>query len=294
MKWLRKHSTFFIALVFAAGVCLMAYPTVSNYFNNIRQTQAIIGYNQALTGISKEERDRMFRSARAYNRRLAKTGFRWHLTKAQKKDYESQLKVNDIGMMGYVTIPKIQVKDPIYHGTTDSTLQQSIGHLEATSLPIGGKSTHSSLTGHRGLPSARLFTDLDKLEEGDIFTITVIDRTITYQVDKINIVLPKDLNKLQLVQGKDYCTLITCTPYGINTHRLLVRGHRIPNLDGNANVLGDALQIRPIFITPFILAFFIILILLFLGIHALKSRRRADPEDMYLRERGLDRPTFNG
>jgi sortase A len=292
IRWLKRHSSIFIFIVLLAGIGLMAYPTISNYFNTMRQTEAVLDYNKNVEDMSKVEREKMLRSARAYNRRLARSGFRWNMTKAEKKDYESQLDTDELGMMGYVTIPKIRVRDPIYHGTNEGTLAQSIGHFEPTSLPIGGKSTHSSLTGHRGVPSARLFTDLDQLEEGDIFTITVLGKTITYEVDKINIVLPANIKDFQLEQGRDYCTLITCTPYGVNTHRLLVRGHRIANLDGNANTMGDALQIRPIYIVPFLLAIFALLMLIILVICRRRAMRRADPEDAYLRTRGLDRPTF--
>ena len=174
--------------------------------------------------------------------------------------------------MGYIDIPKINITLPIYHGTDESVLQIAIGHLEGTSLPVGGKTSHCVVSGHRGLPSAKLFTDLDKLVEGDTWTMTILDYTVTYEVDQIRVVEPTDLSDLQMEKGKDYCTLVTCTPYGINTHRLLVRGHRIENVQGDARVTADALQIEPIYITPFI-AVPILLILFILMLTSTRERR---------------------
>lgn len=272
----------------------MAYPTIANWWNTLHQTGSIVQYDDSISKLTRAEKRRIFSNARKYNRKLARTGFHWQMTEEEKRDYESQLKIDDSGMMGYVTIPKIRVKDPVFHGTNEGTLANSIGHLEPTSLPIGGKTTHSSLTGHRGLPSARLFTDLDKLEEGDTFTITVIDHTVTYQVDQIHIILPDNIDDLQLFTGKDYCTLITCTPYGINTHRLLVRGHRIPNLNGDADVAADALQIRPIYIAPFLAIPFVVALLV---IYFWRGRRRRgmaqDPLSAYMAEHGLTRPLLD-
>ena len=194
---------------------------------------------------------------------------------AQIKEYESILDINGSGIMGYIDIPKIHIMLPVYHGTADSVLQVAIGHLTGTSLPVGGEGSHCVVSGHRGLPSARLFTDLDKLVAGDTWTINVLDRTLTYEVDQIRVVEPTDLSNLKIEQGKDYCTLVTCTPYGINTHRLLVRGHRIPNAQGDANVIADALQIETTYV-----AFFVaipILIILFIAAMLLtgsRSRKR--------------------
>ena len=189
------------------------------------------------------------------------------MSEEQQKQYDSLLNFDGTGNMGYINIPKINVELPIYHGTSDSVLQTSIGHLEETSLPVGGESTHTVLSGHRGLPSAKLFTDLDKLTEGDTFTLNILNQTLTYEVDQIRIVEPTDLSDLQIEEGQDLCTLVTCTPYGINTHRLLVRGHRIANQNGEAQVIADALQIRPIYIMPFvavpILLILIIAVLIF-------------------------------
>lgn len=175
------------------------------------------------------DRQKLLKDARLYNKSLVKKHVQLVMDDKEKAEYERLLRVADSEIIAYVEIPKTKCKQPIYHGTEEGTLQTAIGHLEGTSLPVGGKSTHCVLTGHRGLPSARLFTDLDILTEGDIFFIHVLGKTLTYEIDQILVVLPKDTNELEIVKGKDYCTLMTCTPYGVNSHRLLVRGHRIPN-----------------------------------------------------------------
>ncbi|MBQ1353127.1 MAG: class C sortase, partial [Firmicutes bacterium] len=217
-----------------------------------------------------------------YNRKLGETGIIWNMSDEQKAEYNKQLNVDGTGIMGYVTITQIRIKAPIYHGTNESVLQTAIGHLEQTSLPIGGKSSHSQISGHRGLPSARLFTDIDKIREGDTWTMTILDKTVTYQCDKISIVEPDDLSKLSIKKGKDQCTLITCTPYGINTHRLLVRGHRIPNADGNAALTADAIQVEPRYVIPFIAAAILILVII-LSVICSRRARKYDP-DRILRE----------
>ena len=194
------------------------------------------------------------------------------LSDEEKEAYESQLDIDGSGVMGYIKIDKIGVRLPIYHGTQESVLQTSIGHLEGSSLPVGGESAHCMLSGHRGLPSARLFTDIDKLSVGDTWTLNILDQTLTYEVDQIRVVLPTDLKFLEMEDGKDYCTLVTCTPYGVNTHRLLVRGHRVPNVQGNARVTADALQIEPAYVAPFI-GIPIILILIVMLIIATRKKK---------------------
>lgn len=179
--------------------------------------------------MSGAERKAMLKAAREYNERLAANGDRWHMTDAQKREYDETLDVTGTGIMGYVTIPRIKVKLPVYHGTSDGVLQIAAGHLAGTSLPVGGATTHAVVSGHTGLPSARLLTGLDELQKGDTFAFHVLDETYTYQVDQISVVLPSEISKLNIESGADYATLITCTPYGVNSHRLLVRGHRIPN-----------------------------------------------------------------
>ena len=231
-----------------------------------------MSYSAKVADMSKTDYSRILRNAKKYNRQITKHGINWNLSKKEKAAYERQLNVGEDGSMGYIDIPKISVQLPIYHGTNEAVLQTSIGHLEGTSLPIGGKGTHSVLSGHRGLPSAKLFTDLDQLREGDTFTIHVLNRTLTYEVDQIRIVEPTDLSDLKIVKGKDYCTLLTCTPYGINTHRLLVRGHRVKNLDGNASILADAIQIQPIYVIPFVAVPIIIVLVIY--VFAVTGRRR--------------------
>ena len=179
-------------------------------------------------------------------------------------EYENLLNFTNSGNMGYIDIPKINIKLPVYHGISDEVLQTSIGHLPETSLPVGGESSHCVLSGHRGLPSAKLFSELDKLVEGDVFTLSILNETYSYEVDRIRVVLPADLSELKIIPGQDLCTLVTCTPYGVNTHRLLVRGHRVANAQGEAKVVADALQLEAAFVAPFIMAPMILILLLLL------------------------------
>ena len=216
-----------IAMIGALG--LIAYPTFSDWWNRMHQSYAVAGYVEQTKDMSGAERKAMLKAAREYNERLAANGDRWHMTDAQKREYDETLDVTGTGIMGYVTIPRIKVKLPVYHGTSDGVLQIAAGHLAGTSLPVGGATTHAVVSGHTGLPSARLLTGLDELQKGDTFAFHVLDETYTYQVDQISVVLPSEISKLNIEQGRDYATLITCTPYGVNSHRLLVRGHRIPN-----------------------------------------------------------------
>ena len=208
-----------------------------------------------------------------YNQTLAERGTSFVLSDAQKAAYEKQLDVSGVGIMGYIEIPQLGVSLPIYHGTEESVLQVAVGHMEWSSLPVGGTSSHCVLSGHRGLPSAKLFTDLDKLQEGDIFMLRVLDEVLTYEVDQIRIVEPSQVSDLQIVEGKDLCTLVTCTPYGVNTQRLLVRGHRVKNIQ-QSNVTSDALQIEPLIVAPIVATplLLLLLVLLFLS-------KRQDPSD---------------
>ena len=222
----RKHiSTIFIILIFLVGLGFISYPTVSNLWNQAHQSRAIATYSKQVEKLDDSENKKMLKAARKYNKSLLKKSDHWKLSKKDKKKYESLLDVSGTGIMGYIEVPKIDCSLPIYHGTDEGALQIAIGHLEGSSLPVGGKSTHCVLSGHRGLPSARLFTDLDQMEEGDIFILNILDRKLAYEVDQIRVVLPEEMSDLEIEEGKDLCTLVTCTPYGINTHRLLVRGH---------------------------------------------------------------------
>ena len=223
----RKHiSTIFIILIFLVGLGFISYPTVSNLWNQAHQSRAIATYSKQVEKLDDAENKKMLKAARKYNKSLLKKSDHWKLSKKDKKKYESLLDVSGTGIMGYIEVPKIDCSLPIYHGTDEGALQIAIGHLEGSSLPVGGKSTHCVLSGHRGLPSARLFTDLDQMEEGDIFILNILGRKLAYEVDQIKVVLPEEMSDLEIEEGKDLCTLVTCTPYGINTHRLLVRGHR--------------------------------------------------------------------
>ena len=223
----KKHiSTIIIALIFLAGLGFLLYPTVSNLWNRAHQSRAIATYTKQVEKLDDSQNKEMLKAARKYNKSLLKKSDHWKLSKKDKKKYESLLDVSGTGIMGDIEVPKIDCSLPLYHGTDEGALQIAIGHLEGSSLPVGGKSTHCVLSGHRGLPSARLFTDLDQMEEGDVFVLNVLGRKLAYEVDQIKVVLPDEMSDLEIVQGKDLCTLVTCTPYGINTHRLLVRGHR--------------------------------------------------------------------
>ena len=233
----RIASAFF-GTVLVAGLCLLAYPTIANWWNQLHQSRAVAAYVAHTKDYSRQERKVMIAQARQYNADLARKALlsatenendRWVMTDAEKRYYDGTLDITGTGVMGYVTIPSIAVRLPIYHGTDAGVLQIATGHVAGSSLPVGGDSTHAVVSGHTGLPSARLLTGLDRLGKGDTFAFHVLDQTYTYQVDQIRTVLPKDLSQLDIEPGKDYATLVTCTPYGVNTHRLLVRGHRIPN-----------------------------------------------------------------
>lgn len=244
-----RISSLFFGTVLVAGLCLLSYPTIANWWNQLHQSKAVAAYVAQTKDHSKQERKAMLAQAWQYNTLLAKRALlsktenendRWVMTADEKQRYDSTLDVNGSGVMGYVTIPSIKVRLPIYHGTDEGILQIATGHIAGSSLPVGGPDTHAVVSGHTGLPSAKLFTGLDKLKKGDIFAFHVLDQTYTYQVDRITTVLPKDLSQLNIESGKDYATLVTCTPYGVNTHRLLVRGHRIPNPKTADNTDYDA------------------------------------------------------
>ena len=254
----------FLVLIFLAGLSLLLYPTLSDYWNSFHQTRAISAYAEEVANLDQDQYDELWEAAKQYNASLKGTNT-YILSDAQKEAYEQLLNVSGLGIMGYIEIPEIGCSLPIYHGTEESVLQIAIGHLEWSSLPVGGKSTHCVLSGHRGLPSAKLFTNLDKLQTGDIFMLRVLDEVLTYEVDQILIVEPQETDALRIVEGEDYCTLVTCTPYGINTHRLLVRGHRIENIEETKTmrVTADAIQIEPLIVAP-IVAIPILLLLLIL------------------------------
>ena len=271
--------TVLLVLVLLTGLSLLLYPSVSDYWNSFHQTRAISSYAGEVANLNEAQYDRLWAAAEEYNKQLQKRGTVYSMSELEKEEYEKLLNVSDLGIMGYIEIPSINCSLPIYHGTDEAVLQIAVGHLEWSSLPVGGESTHCVLSGHRGLPSARLFSNLDKVVEGDVFMLRVLDEVLTYEVDQILIVEPQELDALQIVEGKDYCTLVTCTPYGVNTHRLLVRGHRIENLKDakNVRITADAVQIEPLLVAP-IVAIPMLLLLLILLLLPVRPKKKAGGE----------------
>ncbi|MCR4638790.1 class C sortase [Ruminococcus sp.] len=263
------------ALPFAAlftGIFLLLYPTVSEHINALHQSRAIQVYNDIADSMSTEQRDRLIEAANDYNRELAKAE-KPILHPESVSGYDSTLNITKTGIMGYLTIDKIKVELPIYHSVDDDVLQIAVGHLPGTSLPVGGKGTHSVMSGHRGLPSARLFTDLDRLEEGDIFRITIMSEVLTYQVDQIKTVKPYEIDDLAVNPNQDYCTLFTCTPYGINSHRLLVRGVRVETKEEyKVYVSNDALFVSPYIVATIIAAPILLVLLILLMVKGRKKK----------------------
>ena len=258
--------TILLVLIFLLGLSLLLYPSVSDYWNSKHQTRAIAVYSEEVSGLDEDQYQALWEAAAAYNASLLERNNAYLLTEEQKAAYEQLLNVSGLGIMGYIEIPSIDCSLPIYHGTEESVLQIAIGHLEWSSLPVGGESTHCVLSGHRGLPSAKLFTNLDKLQEGDVFLLRVLDEVLTYEVDQILIVEPQETGALRIVEGEDLCTLVTCTPYGINTHRLLVRGHRIENAPEArlVRVTADAVQIEPLLVAPIVALPMLLMLLILL------------------------------
>lgn len=280
--------TVIIVLILLTGIGIMLYPTVSDWYNGLHQSRAIADYNKAVSQNSDEENERLWQEAQAYNQKLAQTGVDLSLgqkddSDPEKQEYLKTLDVSGTGIMGYINIPSVKIHLPIYHDTSESVLQIAVGHLAGTSLPVGGSSTHSVLTGHTGLPSARLFTDIDQLDKGDTFEIVVLDHTLTYEVDDIRTVLPSEVSSLQIEQGRDLVTLVTCTPYGINTHRLLVTGHRIPTPKKNrpsGNWKKDLQKIQLEQALPFI-----ILAAVIVGVILMIVRKRKKPKGLMQQRR---------
>lgn len=245
---MKKHiSTMITVIVFLTGLSLLLYPTVSNYWNSLHQTKAVANYSDAMEKINQKEKQDAIDAAKAYNETLLSNVGRFTPTEEEMNTYKSLLNADSTGMMGYIEIPEIQCELAVYHTVDEAVLQVGVGHLEGSSLPVGGSGTHCVLSSHRGLPSAKLFTDLDRLQKGDIFILHIYDQMLTYEVDQIAIVEPTDYGLLQIEEGQDLCTLFTCTPYGINSHRLLVRGHRIENRSGaDVRITSDAAKINTV------------------------------------------------
>ena len=262
-------------MVFLIGLSLLLYPTVSNWWNSMHQSRAVASYVGKVTNMTNTEYERMWKEATEYNKELAEIDtLKLRLTEEEIERYDALLDVSGTGIMGYVEIPGIHTKLPIYHGTDDSVLQVAVGHIPGTALPVGGEGTHCVISGHRGLPRAKLFTDLDKLVVGDLFTLNVLDNVLTYEVDQIRIVLPQEIDDIEPEEGKDYCTLITCTPYGVNSHRLLVRGRRTAaRAVASVRITADALQISRPLVAVFI-AVPLLLIITAVSLYVTGRRRK--------------------
>ena len=278
MKRKNSLSTVILILMLLIGLSLLLYPSVADYWNSFTQSQAIINYAEQVANLDTEQYDHIWQDAFAYNASLVGRRNDYLLSDEQRSEYNRLLNVAGNGIMGYIEIPSIGVELPIYHGTADSALAVAIGHLEWTSLPVGGADSHCVVSGHRGLPSAKLFTDLDQLALGDYFLLHILDETLTYEVDQIRIVEPTQTDDLLIQEGKDLCSLVTCTPYGINSHRLIVRGHRIENLEQaqTVRVNADAVVIEKLVVAPFLLAPVLLLALLSLLI---PKRKRNNTKD---------------
>lgn len=260
-----RASTVILIIVFLVGLSLLLYPSLSDYWNSFRQSRAIASYVESVSDLDNQEYQALLEEARAYNASLVGDKTRFSPTEEELAEYLTLLGSTGAAV-GYVEIPAIKLTLPIYLGTSETVLQVGVGTMEGSSLPIGGESTHAVLTGHRGLPSATLFTDLDRLVQGDMFHIHILNETCTYEVDQILIVEPAEMDALEIVEGEDYCTLVTCTPYGVNSHRMLVRGHRIETPEDAVfvQVSPDALQMDPLFIAPFVAVPILLVLLLFL------------------------------
>ena len=268
-------TTALLVLVLVAGLALLLYPTVSDYWNGYHSSRAIASYSEAVAGLSPEDYGRWLQAARDYNAAIPLRETPCSLNENDKLIYKSNLDIEGNGVMGYIEIPCIDVFLPIYHGTDEGVLQVAAGHLDWTYLPVGGEGTHCVLSGHRGLPSAKLFTNLDKLKEGDLFMLHVLNEELTYRVEQILVVEPKDLNTLQPVTGRDLCTLVTCTPYGINTHRLLVTGSRVDNIVREDEDISLPAEAVPVNAAALAAGLTLVLFLLGLGLAALLRRRRS-------------------
>lgn len=273
---MKKHmSTIIALLVFITGLSLLLYPTVSNYWNSKHQSRVVANYSDTLAKMDKKEKQDAIDQAVQYNESLVLNGNRFSPSDSELSVYKSLLNADGTGMMGYITIPEIRCKLAIYHSVDDSVLQVGVGHLEGSSLPVGGSSTHCVISGHRGLPSARLFTDIDRLEKGDLFYLHVYGKVLAYEVDKISVVEPEDYGPLEIEEGKDLCTLLTCTPYGINTQRLMVRGHRVVDrLYDESNITSDAARVDTLVVASCVGVVFLLVGIIVSKIWRLKGREK--------------------
>lgn len=271
----NKFTVMLLVAVLLAGLSLLLYPLVSNYWNSIHQSQAIAAYMDDVAELDDSTYGALWEEAQNYNTSLLEDENRFFPDEEERQQYEQLLSISDDSIIGYIEIPSIDVTLPIYRGTSEEVLQVAIGHIEGSSLPVGGPSTHCVISGHRGLPSSRLFTDIDQLSERDIFTLLVLDETLTYEVDQIRIVEPDDTSLLEIEEGEDLCTLVTCTPYGVNSHRLLVRGHRVENQKeaGILRITADAMMVDSRFVAPILAVPILLVIILFMVLRPLKRKK---------------------
>jgi sortase A len=268
-------TTFILVAILLLGVALVAYPSVSNWWNEVRSTRAVTNYQEEVQEMDQNRHDMMLEAAHRYNAGLSRL-YAARLSEEKKAEYEQLLNIGGNGIMGYIDIERINALLPIYHGTDEYVLQKGIGHVEWSSLPVGGEGTHCVLSGHRGLPSAKLFSDLDVLDIGDVFSLVVMDEVFSYEIDQIRIVEPKEVEELMITPGQDYCTLVTCTPYGVNSHRILARGHRVETeKQSRIRVVSDATRVSNIIVAPFVAI--PLALLLFAADRVLTVRRRRDP-----------------
>ena len=273
---MKKHaSTILLLLIFFIGLSLLLYPSFTDWWNSFHQSRAVASYIEQTANMDDDQYQEIWNAACDYNRSLIDRPNDYLLSDEQREHYNALLNVGGDGIMGYIEVPKLDIVYPIYHGTDEAVLQIAIGHLNWTSMPVGGESSHCVVSGHRGLPSARLFTDLDQMEVGDTFLLRVLDEVLTYEVDQILIVEPHETDDLLIVEGEDLCTLITCTPYGINSHRMLVRGHRIETEEVKAvrRVTADAVQIEPVIVAPFVAAPMLLILLIALLLPKPRKRK---------------------
>lgn len=262
----NNRSTILLILILLIGLSLMLYPSLADWWNSFHSSRSIASYVEQVANIDDAQYEELWDAAWDYNQSLLHRPNDFLLSDEQQEIYKSLLDFGGNGIMGYIEIPMIDVMLPIYHGTKESVLQIAVGHLDWTSLPVGGAGSHCVVSGHRGLPSARLFTDLDKLRVGDVFMLHVLNEILTYEIDQILIVEPQDTDPLLIEPGKDLCTMITCTPYGINSHRMLVRGHRIESQE-EAKVIritADAVRIEPLMVAPFVAVPILLVLLIIL------------------------------
>lgn len=274
---MKKHlSTIILALVFCIGLSLLLYPTVADWWNRQTQGYAIAAYTEQIVNLGLDQTEELWNEAHAYNEKLARNGIGFDMSEEETEEYYNTFNVGGTSMIGHIDIPKLNCMLPIYHGTDEAVLSAGVGHLAGTSLPVGGLSTHTVLTGHRGLPSAKLFSELDQLDIGDKFMLSILDDTLTYQVEDITIIIPSDLDFMKIIPGKDLCTLVTCTPYGINTHRLLVRGRRIGTAydPKEAHVMAEALLIDSMLVAPVVAAPILLVLFIWLLFPGKERRRK--------------------